>query len=505
MGELDLGTTPVELEGPLAQLALRFGLDGEQMPGFSFAPLVRGTWGDVDFNGFDGAFTIAGSRVEVRLQTRESPSDRDMVSFRKLRGSSESPITLTLLDGSEIVADCGHLRSWGAAFDEGEISAEAMVSLSGWRHGDRSKARVWAGRIDGVVFNVGNLKLAERRGKAVKIRTENLRLAGSYVWNLIHTKEGHVALIEPGAEPLDGVKLASDFRALEFVLGAPLRLETLLGLDEGGGVVAAMGVELGYRRIRGRGVANGPVPDRFRSNERWVPVLFELLAKTIEAQEPEPLLMALAAYVDAQVDAHEGSALKTQVVLEAFCGHLLANAKTRHLVGDTADWMKWVDGHAREITEHARDREASRKLLRRVKSAMHPPASDVIADALAHLGLVVPADLLLDVQERNTAAHRFLMQQAGGSRNDSARINRKVDVVLAAIVCRYAGYEGPLAGWERDAAGARVDLSWWPEARNRAPSRRTYYAQRVVVEERDETEDEPTTTALDATAAAKAK
>src|SRR5262245_24751106 len=116
MGEQGKDPEPVELRGPIADLALRYGLDGEDLPPFELARLVRGTWADVEFDGFEGDLAISGSRVLLKLRARESPSDVDMMAFRKLRGLTEWPITLTLQGGATLEADSGHLRSWEAAF-----------------------------------------------------------------------------------------------------------------------------------------------------------------------------------------------------------------------------------------------------------------------------------------------------------------------------------------------------------------------------------------------------
>lgn len=272
---------------------------------------------------------------------------------------------------------------------------------------------------------------------------------GSYRWTLIDTKDarGTLVVIEADDE-LEPDKLFADFTALEFVLGMPVRLELLVGVDAHLVPVAACGPRLGFRPTDVRS-KEPPVPDGRHPKEEapWVVPLFGLLARRLREQ-PDDVLVGVAGYMDSLTDHLEVNYLKAQVALEAVASKVLRTAGAEgSLVKDFKAWQQWVRAQECAVAEHAVDQEAVEKMLAAMTSASRRPSSRKVAEALEHYGITVDKKVLDETKQRNVIAHTYSMgKDLHLDIEGSVRRLRMVQTLLAALVSRIVDYRGPVLG-----------------------------------------------------------
>jgi hypothetical protein len=367
------------------------------------------------------------------------------------------------------------------------------LRLDSWTWHPRNVESLWLGILEGAVVDYSNLVLHGKKWWSAK----HLRLRGTYDLYVVKTKPGPVALVvDTGGRRLDHEVLGTDILALEFVMGRPLHLNYLTALGPDEAVVGAAG--LGFARSRPRH-CNRRCPvagerelyfiaDETIAEHLWVPVLFELVAKRLQAEgQDSPLLTAIAAYLDSLTGHIHANYLLAQVALEAFCAGVV-EATSGVLVKNPKAWVGFVEQKRTDFLAHAIDEEAGRKLVNKVINAQNAPSTDRVATALTHFGLTVPQQALREVARRNTAAHRYVMAQE--STADPEELADRVAIVqtlLVAVIAKYIGFSGPIVGWEW-AHGRRTIPAWWPWERL-SQARRRY----MVLDPAINTEDGPAT------------
>jgi hypothetical protein len=398
----------------------------------------------------------------------------------RIESLRNKPAFFKLADGSTIVADLGHWKSQGRR--EGMTPGYTCEFLV-WRC-EAPRVFRWVGELKGAGFLNANLG-ASGPGKS---SGGNMRLDGQYVWYLLANdrrdpEASYRVIIDGGPRPLNREALGTDFNALQFALGTPLQIDSLVGLDEPGNVVGCAGVHLGgNRRTTKRRRADGPVPDEF-SDECWIPVLFNRLASAMVARDL-PWGVACNAYVDSASDATiDAKYLKLHVALEAFATALpkggAQEEPARFLVKDKKAWKKWVKEREGELRSLVAPNANPDSFIGKVRSAMNLPSSGVVADALARLSppLLVNEKVLAELDYRNLAAHEYRMNRAGIDYDVDRDVGR-VDILrslLVALVARASGYDGAISGWvTNDAAGWKPQPDWRP-----APSRSAIEAARA--------------------------
>jgi hypothetical protein len=304
-----------------------------------------------------------------------------------------------------------------------------------------------------------------------------MRLEGNYTWYLLDTDrnvEELTAVIEGGPPSFDGSMVGIDFHALQVAFGAPMQLDTLVGLDGPGNVVGAAGVHLGGgHEMKRRQRANGPVPD-FPSHEYWIPAFFCRLAKAMVEKPDLPWGVACTNYLDSiSNETIDGRYLKLHVALEAFARALLkadeGKKKTppRLLVKSGETWRAWVEKHRTELFDMLVDPKQEKVFVGKVVSAMNLPSSGIVADALSRLDppLRVDETVLAELEMRNIPAHHLRMNKPDIDYEVDRDVER-VDMLrtlFVALIARATGYEGPISGWARDAATeTRPHPAWWP-------------------------------------------
>lgn len=358
--------------------------------------------------------------------------------------------------------------------------------LYNWQVGQPAHVAVWACILEGANFNRGNLSIrrVSRRGslKYQDSKHKNLRLHGRHTWHVLdRSPKRAVALFECPSPVLDREALSDDFVAMQFVFGGPCKMGFAVGLSQRGEVVAAMGLHFGFRPVKEGTGGDGPIVDRFDTVNRWIPVAFAALCKKMADDRASPLRVPLSGFLDAAGDHVDGAYMKIQVATEAFCHELPKPTGATTLVKDNAAWIKWVTAHKDEIEAHATDSEAARKLLGKARNALQFPSTDAVEDGLAFLQIALPLDLLDEVRGRNRSVHRFLMssERPRNVAADGLRVE-KVKAVLTALVMKYAAYDGPIAGWERDETGWKNSPAWWSVTANEDAARVAYLCDQSV-------------------------
>jgi hypothetical protein len=174
-------------------------------------------------------------------------------------------------------------------------------------------------------------------------------LDGRYTWYLV-PKGGEGAdysvVLDSRGTAIDRQALLRDLFCMEFAFGGPLRLDPLIGIDAHRRPVAAIGVE---RLARARGKHRAPVPDYIGQADAWVPVLFRCVSGKIHEEGLEPVIIAIAAYLDSVVDHLDGGYLKAQVGLEALAKRLVGGGRPEVLVHDEASLRAHIESHGGRV------------------------------------------------------------------------------------------------------------------------------------------------------------
>ena len=221
-----------------------------------------------------------------------------------------------------------------------------------------------------------------------------------------------------------------------------------------------MGLHLGSHR---RGSCRPPVPQRFDDAVNWTATLFNKVATKMGLGDQIGLLIAMGGYLDAISSHLDLGYLAAQVALEAFAKGVHVAAGRTVLVKDSRRWVKWVKANRDAIVAHGLDSDAGEKLLGKVEGAQQGPSTDRVAAALVAAGLVVPQGVLREIELRNSVAHDFLMGHP--TERDIQKDVERRDLVLtliAAMVAKHCGYDGPLDGPDRDEQGYPLKPDWWP-------------------------------------------
>ena len=272
---------------------------------------------------------------------------------------------------------------------------------------------------------------------------------------------------------LDRQSLRIDFAALEFVMGCPIRLEMLIGVDSHNLSVSAMNFETGIF-FQENSCSKAPVSDSFDS--RWSSVAFTAVATNLCSAEPA-FQNALYTYLATHTGYVETRYLVAQVALEAFAKHLKPSEKP--IVKDKAAWKKLIDSLSEQFREHVADDSVWRGLETKLKrDVITPTTSTLVKDYLAAAAIEVPAEALQEVNNRSLVVHENTMQKAGTPEDPTfAQRSRRLEIIqtlLAALILRHAGYSGALAGWDNEPS-----VAWWPISEAAMDQSQVFYLAEV--------------------------
>ncbi len=389
---------------------------------------------------------------------------------------SDSGLEARLSDGSVVTARHAHVTSRGTSIVVGQrakLTTELQFTEWQWSTGKRPVA--WVGALHGARVRRAYNLFVYGHGKRC---FDSLRLEGNAIWHL--TRKGAfgprscVVVLDTRTVAVERAQLWHDFAALEFLLGTPLRLDTLVGVDADNQPVAAYGASFGYRYREDANHAP-PLPDE--RDHAWLAVAFPLVARALAAAPPNPTTMATCSYVDSTVGHLDGQYLSAQIALEALANRLTPSKLP--LVRREIEWKAWLKATRETWAAHARDERAMGDMYLKLKDVARPTTSSLTRDLFAGWGMAVPEEALREIRGRNTVAHTGLMNKDGEDyviERDVRRI-RIIRTLLAGMLLRHVGYEGPLNGWDLDERGWPRQADWFgPSEGALTAARRLYEA-----------------------------
>jgi hypothetical protein len=444
----------VELDENLSQCLAQLSQHGAPAQ-LEFGVPSAANWGRHSMTGSVTSVTV--DRGALQLEVAGAPVS-DVWSAREVLKSDQPPLSVTWDDGTEATAGRGLMRS--VTFGESSRlileGHEARAARGG------ALPRYWVGRLNVSWRELqGNLVIHGQSGTRIVANQGNLRLDGAYEYYLVavpnSTEPHHVLVVDLGGSRWpDRGSLGSDFAAMEFVLGQPLMLTDLVGVDATGRPIAWMGLKFEQHRAESKRLRAPTPTGQFR--EPYIAELFRLVSAH-QQRTPERLIVALAYYVESLFEPHlDGAYLKLQVALEATAKHLVGQKSGAvTIVKDRRAWSRWVKSIAPTVRQLAAVGQEE-TVLGKIRNAAFIPSGHRVEVAFREFGLELPDELKAEVALRNVVAHAALMSTPG-KRDVSRDVSRvgKVQTLLAALVALAVGYRGRLVGWERNRLGAYED------------------------------------------------
>lgn len=456
--------------GPVASLLRALwpgGLDGVIDSPVAIPRPVTLTWEELSLSCGDVTWKLDAGGLDLELSRPAFDGDEQLDRMFRVMNQ---PADFVLDGGSSLTARLAHLVSRGSNIDvEKKMAATTYrLSLNSWTWWPPRNEALWVGRLDGTRIDDGNLVVC---GDGWWTST-CYRLSGAYDLYLVNKRKAQTTtlVVDTRGRPLDQSLLGTDFVALEFALGRPLRLDHLVAFNEQHEVVGAAGLEFGSWSGRG---SSGRCPvavamdlyanyGEVASEHLWVPLLFAVLARRLSEEGPDSqLLNAVAAYLDSIAAGNiHVSYLLVQIALEALSTDIV-RPKTGVLVADPKKWVAFVRKHEAEIRSLAIEKGAAQKLVNKVLSAQQAPSTDRVLAALRHFDLEVPPAVLAEVARRNSSAHQFVMaKESTADVQELADRLALVQTLLVAIVAKHIGFKGPIIGWEW-VRGRHKIPEWW--------------------------------------------
>lgn len=437
------------------------------IPELTFAPLQGGRWARHSLDGYSGTLSRNGAALRLLVDAE----DRAFNNLYDMMGLRNQPVKLTLQDGSSVHAELGHMKSLGPHAD---------IRLHHWTWTTPVPPLIWAGRLEGKVPSFGNLSLSERGEKWFKSKHDGFRLLGKYNWYVLPQTEHDTAIvvIDAAGESLDRKALAGDFYVLQFTFGGGLRLDCLTGFDGARNVAGAMSLG-GFERPHT--TYRPPVAHRLDEAQIWLPEFFRLVASKISMQGLEPVVIAIAAYLDSEADHLDGAYLKAQVGLEAFAKRIVTESSPDLLVKDDAGWKRWVSTLEPLIRSQVLDPKQVDVIKGKFISAMYASSGDVVRKALSASGIEIPKDVREEIKKRNYPAHGFLMNKTiDHELDEDVRRLELIQTLIVALVATYAGYAGPIHGYDVADDGGRLAPTWWPVRSRQEDVWVRFFGERLV-------------------------
>jgi len=448
------------------------------------------SWGGNEFAFEDTSWKVSMGVLELEIR---QPTFRPDEKLRRMFRVMNQPAKFRLEGDSELEARLAHLTGHRQHIDVANQRAVATYTLmlDSWTWRPPSDSCFWLGRLHGVPqIDDGNLAVCAGGGWS----GYNLFLPGKYDLCIIQRRndQASILVVDTHGETLDHETMGTDFMAMEFALGRPLRLDHLSAVQDDLVVVGAAGLGFGSSVARAR-PGRCPVAasmdiyanfEELEAEHMYVPAIFSLVDRALHAEGPDSaLLTAVAAYLDAATAASiHVSYLLIQVALEAL-GSAMVQAESGVLVAEPAQWLAFVSKHEAEIRALARNEEAAPKLVSKVTNAQQAPSTDRVANALKHCGLDVPSAALKEIPRRNASARKYVMaKESTADAQDLADRLAIVQTLLVALIAKHVGFRGPIVGWGW-IRGRHQIPDWWPwealpEARQRFFVTPEHYAPR---------------------------
>ncbi len=431
----------VKIPQPLANLIVEYAQEKAHVPQCAFPPITS-------VRGLASEFPNVRGTVEVTSTGNAQVTIDVFVPFgHKIE---EGLVQFELEDVSNLFAQFAHVTGRYMS----RLDSHTDIRLTHWHWATDQVPIAWVGILHGVDFESSNLIL--RRGN--NSSDNSMRLQGNAVWHLLRKglfgKRTCLVVVTTEAHDFQDSLIWDDLSALEFVFGAALRLDVLVGVNEFNMPVAAFGPSFGYR-FRPETANYPPIP--YDQEHAWIAVAFPRLVKVLAEKEPNPVGTAICGYADTTIGHIEGQYLFAQVLLEAVAYQLTTDP--RPLVRDVAKWESWAKTVRDKLKEHAvqNDDRALNTLAKKLNELCRPTTSSLVQQTLNRMGLEPPNEALDEIDGRNQVAHTMSMSsdEPRDLEKDLRRI-RIIRALLASLALRHIGYEGALADWDRDDSN-------WPE------------------------------------------
>jgi hypothetical protein len=427
------------------------------------------SWGGHDFACEDSTWKTESGALELEIRRATFRPDEKL---RRMFRVMNQPAKFQLEGDDQLQARLAHLTGHRQHVDVANQRAVTTYALmlDSWTWQPPSDSCLWVGRLHGVSqIDDGNLAVCAGGGWS----GFHLFLSGRYDLCIIQRRKDRASLliVDTRGEKLNHETLGTDFMAMEFALGRPLRLDHMTAVEDGLVVVGAAGLGFGSSVAKAR-AGRCPVAasmdiyanfDELEDEHLWLPVIFSLVGRALHDEGPDSaLLTAVAAYLDAATAASiHVSYLLIQVALEAL-GSAMVQAESGVLVAEPTRWLEFVGRHDAEIRALARNEESAAKLVSKVSNAQQAPSTDRVVSALKHCGLDVPQAALKEIPRRNASAHRYVMaKESTADAQDLADRLAIVQTLLVALVAKHVGFRGPIIGWGW-IRGRHQIPDWWP-------------------------------------------
>lgn len=434
-------------------------------------------WEGKALEGTVSSASIKNDRLTVEIETPlGSPS-----VIRNLGPAGE--LRLRFADGSLVRSAESFLSHRGSSYraQGGGSHRFAVTAFDwNWRPSDQpGTAVVWYASVRGSLRNSHNVIVRGReeetgRGLWLEGAERSYFLIDETDFQA-DSSESTIDLLAFGGDDVSRKHLWHDFRALEFLLGRRLCVETIAGIDATGAVVRVYGGVIGSLHPRNCSVAPA-VP--LLGIKTWLAPFFSKLSRAQAERRELALHVPLSYYVESLGGFVDVEFLALQVALEAFAKVVL-NARTTEkklAVKDRKAWNKWIEEHADELRSHSvPGKEES--LVNRVRELSRNPTGRHVEDAFGSFGQMLLPEQVAVIEDRNTVAHTALMIKDGvyDFQRDLSKI-ALVRSMLVALLGLAIGYKGQIRGWQHpDIGNGTAPVDWWPVDRDDEAAASNWY------------------------------
>lgn len=439
-----------QITGPVAAFSERLALGQLCVPAVDLGTIVAGSWHGADLRAARGSSMHFDADDAIRLQL----------------DGFQCPVSLhdgaAWHAGLEFTTTTGHIRCEALQGVESRPGAYAIARLCDWTWKTGCTPVAWVGRLGGSEIRSGNLET----GAGTPWRGDGLLLAGGGLrWQLWPARSApagsdasSVFVLDASAGDVDHGRILRQLGLLEFVLGSQLRLGQIIGVDEDGRAVAALGI--GYDRTHRMARQRCPVP-HWRGLGWCREALFQAVADHVEAAGDADFTYLLRqSYVESLGGNIDVMYLACQVALEAFAKSARKPQANEDLAPKKA-WARWCKEQEPAVRSLAVDGSAADKLVGKLFQARKRPTTMAVIDFFEEHDRALPMEIVDELRLRNDVAHGLVMSQ-GVDRNlyeDSRRLE-VIQMVMVAALALHVGYRGPIT----DQIHITGVADWWEPA-----------------------------------------
>ncbi len=195
-----------------------------------------------------------------------------------------------------------------------------------------------------------------------------------------------------------------------------------------------------------------------------IPVFYRHLSAALHAGgDDSPLVFATAVYLDSLPARLDTGYLLVQVALEGFCKAFSESSGKSPSLVRKKEWRAFIDEHETELRGFGIDTDSADQFLEKLRNeAPRLRTSRLVENTFRSMGIELPEEVCLEIRERDKVAHLFVMspETKRDWRKDVIRLDM-IPTLLIAAMSNVIGYEGPIAGWEKDRFNGATSPAWW--------------------------------------------